>query len=1089
MLSLALFGCKTASTLRNISSDMSNNYTCSDGTIVAIPALCNSTLVPRDVSYVPWVYRAMTGQYYNAVPQTYLSFYDTGLLHAVYDFTYPINGATKVVNTSPNNVVLMGWGVASKTGGGGTFPNLKVQVPRNSATSIINSAINWVALNDSSIPLVEGANAIRYCESGQTCSTPTSYNSTEFASMISGYAPSSSDANYWFTSMGFSNAKTNWMTLDGSVDNFQIATRFNSMASVSNLFAYDWDTPFSGGTDSLRGALFMNPVSSRDITQVQQGFFLANPTAKVLVIPVGQPIQSVNGTKYTSLNNNVYLNNLYYVSTMTQPTSFAARLIPEGDYLDRWKNSIVDPNKSMPVVALPVMNLGGFTNNKLQYYLPDTSYNAGAVSNVTLSVPVSPYQVVYYYDSVSGNIRSGMAGFSSDWKNTGNRIMSSDRQAAATLTAAIANVQNAKYGGTSLTMHDALVTIAKQSTPMYGDVLDASNNPVTNIANAARTTTFVTDSNTTTTGLAGYRPRTLVINKANLPSFPSGTPANANEKNPLLLALTNASSDLNVGQQIARITSHDVVVMDNNTIIAMNDIYRTKDVIMGYNADGTTQMGVVDRIIYAASSTNHDKESNPTYYAFYFCKSGESDDSCRQPVRRIASRVFGFGMLNLRSLSTSTLDTVILRAPAAKSVAQSGIVSSPAFGDIFSTQSFTIQTSNSNLAGEKWTEYVDARNRVDSTANSIPFSSLFLSNAYYSNINNKYYNFGLGMGTFGMNLSSINSYSSTDSTNPLANSRFSDLTPMLSPARNAFGVIADSTSVANNISNVSYEGKIAGVSFAFRANYMPGLDIRDSANVGLNFLRFASLNYNPFTALVSNSYNAQGFLMEKSFYNGLKVGFGTVFGSSNFNSSTLYNNSLFQVNQNPSANVVSTASVEYHKSGNIVGLETGVLRESNTLLGTYSSGALSLGQNNTTAFAKTKVVQNIFGNLSLIGSFSIGQTQVGNNDGSLFAGVSSIVSRSLLTGIRLERFFGGNAEFTYTQPLANISGGATFIGTNGNMLISFVPTAIEQDFGVSYSKTKENVRVSFQAAYMLNRNNIANVRPTVGFFLTSSVKL
>jgi hypothetical protein len=134
---------------------------------------------------------------------------------------------------------------------------------------------------------------------------------------------------------------------------------------------------------------------------------------------------------------------------------------------------------------------------------------------------------------------------------------------------------------------------------------------------------------------------------------------------------------------------------------------------------------------------------------------------------------------------------------------------------------------------------------------------------------------------------------------------------------------------------------------------MPGLDVRDSKNVGMNFLRSQSINYNPFTALVSNSFNAQGVSVEKNFYNGLKVGFSTVFGSSNFNSSRLYNNSLFNVNQNPSANVASGVNVEYRKNKNIIGIETGVLREANTLLGTYSSGAFALGENNTTIFGKT----------------------------------------------------------------------------------------------------------------------------------------
>ncbi len=83
--------------------------------------------------------------------------------------------------------------------------------------------------------------------------------------------------------------------------------------------------------------------------------------------------------------------------------------------------------------------------------------------------------------------------------------------------------------------------------------------------------------------------------------------------------------------------------------------------------------------------------------------------------------------------------------------------------------------------------------------------------------------------------------------------------------------------------------------------------------------------------------------------------------------------------------------------------------------------------------------------------------------------------------MRVHKFAQGTAELTYSQPLASFGGNATLLTQGGHIVISLVPTAIEQDFGLSFTKQGKNQSISFQCAYMLNRNNIA-VPPSFGVF-------
>ena len=191
-------------------------------------------------------------------------------------------------------------------------------------------------------------------------------------------------------------------------------------------------------------------------------------------------------------------------------------------------------------------------------------------------------------------------------------------------------------------------------------------------------------------------------------------------------------------------------------------------------------------------------------------------------------------------------------------------------------------------------------------------------------------------------------------------------------------------------------------------------------------------------------------------------------------------------NMTPSTNIATIASVNVGNGSSQLGFEAGILRESRTLLGSYSSGALSLGQNNSTIFNKIKTTKNLFGNTNFIGAISFGQTTTNPDSTSLFSDISPIISRSFVAGLNTQ-FFGGNLEFTYSQPLVILGGGSVFNGLN-KQFISFKTTDFEQDFGVAFQKSSQNSSFSLQMLYIQNRGNI-NSQNTFGGVLRFTKQL
>ncbi len=282
--------------------------------------------------------------------------------------------------------------------------------------------------------------------------------------------------------------------------------------------------------------------------------------------------------------------------------------------------------------------------------------------------------------------------------------------------------------------------------------------------------------------------------------------------------------------------------------------------------------------------------------------------------------------------------------------------------------------------------------------------------------------------------------------------------------------IDPTTSSSLSNSNVTINKQFGGISFGFQENYRP---------YNQNIVKNLS-NFDPYLVSAFSNGNAKQVKIGANF-GGVSFGMQTVFGESK----TFTN--LDGANMTPSTNIATTASVNMGNINSQLGFEAGILRESNTLLGSYSSGALGLGQNNSTIFSKIKTTKNLFGNTNFVGAVSFGQTTTQNPDGvSLFSDISPIISRSFVAGINT-KFLDGNLELTYSQPLAILGGGAIFNGLN-RQFISFKTTSFEEDFGLAFQKSSKNSSLSLQMLYIQNRGNI-NSQNTFGGVLRFTKQL
>ncbi len=917
-VTIFLFACKTTSTIRSLNVTNGIDVTCADGTKVTNFLYCpngNPTSPPKSTpTSIPFAYRGATGLYSSdSITKAYWGMYDTGLLHALYDHNSSKFGTSTNYKTR-GNVTLLGWGVAAISASG-DFAGLQTKVLKNDAQAKVAT---HTGITDSDFeilsnynPLVHGANVVKYyisqsllqrdtgnniiCSSGgvwtnNACTLgtkqliPNAFHSTTVASLISAMPVTAANSyhNNFYTTMGFSNAKIHSNILTdprtSATSGFvtfsdRFTNSLNVMKEKSSTILYDYYTHFNDNAPIVGSAL------SNFFTTIQK-------TGYTTVLPLGIGIKDSSGTVYANKEQK-YLNNIHY--TASNPTSFASRAMSSmTHFLDRTTHNMAmnSLQKSAPVVAVPVMNYGDFTSNKLNYYLPCTGYNAGALKNIALSVPMSYQSIVYHYSSTDTNgfIQAGMAGYNKDFAS-GTPLMNPDRQASATLTALIASVQSQS----GVTGRDALRQVAYHSTPLYGTEETFTGS------------SFGTDSQVhgTTTAKSYFRPKMIVgttANYASILSVAGNVPTESDQAN-FVTGTTNED-------KVASITSHDILIKNGTTIHQLNDIYIGKAVLS--NAIGTTQ--AVAKIIQYTSPVAHDNDEKPAYTGYYYCFAGESDSSCVNPSRRIASNVFGFGMVNYRLMASGIVGMeAIVRNPGSSavvlsspSVSSTGVLSSPAFGNSLTRESLSVNVNSKNIAGETWNDIEDGRFRVSYARNARqPFNSLNVSNTYWSNNGFQSYNFNYGFGKLAMNLSSVNTGGKVNKNDALFGSRFEDLQLKQMHAKNMYGVIVDGSSSVDT-TNLFYSGHLMGWNVNARTKFIPGIDGDKDYDNNLQFqngMMSSSIFYNPFIALTSNYGNAKSFDISKKFRNGLQFDIYTIYGSTNI-SSNIYQNTHIENSSN-----------------------------------------------------------------------------------------------------------------------------------------------------------------------------------------------
>jgi hypothetical protein len=404
-------------------------------------------------------------------------------------------------------------------------------------------------------------------------------------------------------------------------------------------------------------------------------------------------------------------------------------------------------------------------------------------------------------------------------------------------------------------------------------------------------------------------------------------------------------------------------------------------------------------------------------------------------------------------------------------------MSSP-FGNALTQSELTSTIQAKNSSGETWFDTFDMTQRVSNAVQSPIFNSV--SNLAYSQYSSQNYGTSLGnFGAFSANFSSNNTNFGVDPHNPLNNSRFGDMTSVSSYAMNGYGVIYDQSSTQTKLSNIAYSGSMFGVNFISRMNFQAGMDLDKVQNY--NPMQASSINYSPFLSLISNQNDAKAFQISQNIGNDGKFSITTTVGTNSFNENAV----ILDTPQN-STNIATTTSINLGNVNSQLGFEAGILRESRTLLGAYSSGALGLGQNNSTIFTKIKTTKNLFGDTNFIGAVSFGQTTANPYATSLFSDISPIISRSFVAGLNT-KFLGGNLEFTYSQPLAILGGGGVFNGLN-RQFIAFKTTSFEEDFGIAFQKASQNSSFSLQMLYIQNRGNI-NSQNTFGGVLRFTKQL
>jgi len=150
-----------------------------------------------------------------------------------------------------------------------------------------------------------------------------------------------------------------------------------------------------------------------------------------------------------------------------------------------------------------------------------------------------------------------------------------------------------------------------------------------------------------------------------------------------------------------------------------------------------------------------------------------------------------------------------------------------------------------------------------------------------------------------------------------------------------------------------------------------------------------------------------------------------------------------------------------------LGVGAGQVHEANSVLGSVSQGAVSLGSGATTQFAGVYADANLSGTWAAFGSFELGRTSVRGAEDSIVTGINGVTSNAWSLGVTGSNVLTDNDRFVaaISQPM-RVNGGSASISS---------VSAVGEDGSLSYSSQNVGLaaggrEIDYQVGYHFDLN-------------------
>jgi hypothetical protein len=196
--------------------------------------------------------------------------------------------------------------------------------------------------------------------------------------------------------------------------------------------------------------------------------------------------------------------------------------------------------------------------------------------------------------------------------------------------------------------------------------------------------------------------------------------------------------------------------------------------------------------------------------------------------------------------------------------------------------------------------------------------------------------------------------------------------------------------------------------------------------------------------------DATGTAWQTPLGNGMSLTLATVFGSVADKPSGWTNASPYAELDSSRSHVTATSARVTAPVGPVrFGIETGLVIEDNTVLGSASEGAMAMGSGSSTVYTGLSAETTLGWGVSLFGGFEIGRTSVRAADDSMVSGLSDVTTTAFRVGAAKSAIIGDNDRMalTLSQPLRVDSGKAHFN----------LPQSRDLDGNVSFASSDQDV--------------------------------